>query len=118
MADSDIVWDGEFSEIMAINSKGIRVIDHSKLDTLSVFRSAAHVPRAILRMRNLVRLSKSGGWVLDCGFGLFGLNGKFFWAYTSVCLYRAVLSSEALNHLGLSGVGFCYPRYNQGRMSW
>ncbi|GAQ80792.1 hypothetical protein KFL_000620260 [Klebsormidium nitens] len=60
MSDGDIAWDSDFFNIISIDSRGIRVIDHTQLDTLSVFRSAAQVPRAITRMQNLVRATRTG----------------------------------------------------------
>lgn len=61
MSDGDIAWDGDFFNIVSIDSRGIRVIDHTQLDTISVFRSAAQVPRAITRMQNLARATRTGG---------------------------------------------------------
>lgn len=61
MSDGDIVWDGDFYNFVSVDSRGIRTVDHSQLDTINVFRVAAHVPRAITRMRGLVRETEAKG---------------------------------------------------------
>lgn len=38
MHDGDVVWDGDYEDFISLNSKGHRVLDHSKIDTLRPFK--------------------------------------------------------------------------------
>ncbi|XP_024537240.1 uncharacterized protein LOC9649778 [Selaginella moellendorffii] len=52
--DGDVVWDADYVDFIQINDKGLRVLDHSKIDLLKTFKAAGTVSQAVARMKRAV----------------------------------------------------------------
>ncbi|EFJ09297.1 hypothetical protein SELMODRAFT_123397 [Selaginella moellendorffii] len=59
ICDGDVIWDGEYLDFVGVNDKGLRVLDHSKIDMLKPFKVAGVVTQAIARMEGEVARHKA-----------------------------------------------------------
>ncbi|EFJ22287.1 hypothetical protein SELMODRAFT_2344, partial [Selaginella moellendorffii] len=58
--DGDVVWDADYVDFIQINDKGLRVLDHSKIDLLKTFKASSSPLDFYTRRAHLVSIQAAG----------------------------------------------------------